>query len=470
MASIALVGRPNVGKSTLFNYLTKTRDALVADFPGLTRDRNYGRIRRGHLDAWLIDTGGIIDKPSVMELQALDQVQHALDEADLVLFIVDARAGMNSLDTTIASQLRKGGKPVILVANKSDGLTAETAGLEFFDLGFGNPALISSSHGHGIPRLLDVINKQLPAQVELDEQQDTQELDGRLRIAVIGRPNVGKSTLVNRLLGEERVVVFDQPGTTRDSIYIPFDRDDRQCVLIDTAGVRRRSKVGRGVEKFSVIKSLQAMEDSNVIIYVIDAREGVTDQDATLLGLVENMGKALVIGFNKWDGMTDEQKQNIQRKIDLKLTFLDYATQLRISALHGTGVGDLFDAACKAYESSIKEFPSALVTRTLEKIVEQHQPPLVRGRRIKLKFAHQNGINPPCIVIHGNQTNVLPISYKRYLINQFRKHFDLSGTPLKLLFKTGHNPFANRRKEKPERFTDENKKKQTLKARKKNTR
>ncbi|HFD11748.1 MAG TPA: ribosome biogenesis GTPase Der [Crenotrichaceae bacterium] len=450
MTSIALVGRPNVGKSTLFNYLTKTRDALVADAPGLTRDRKYGRIQRGHTKAWLIDTGGIVDKPSMMEQQALGQVQHALDEADLILFLVDARAGMNSLDAVIAEQLRKGGKPVILVANKRDGLNPETAGLEFFDLGFGQPVLISSSHGHGVPRLLDTIDKLIPVQSETDSQQQETELEGRLRIAIIGRPNVGKSTLVNRLLGEDRVVVFDEPGTTRDSIYIPFERDGKPCVLIDTAGVRRRSKVGRGVEKFSVIKSLQAMEDANVIIFLIDAREGVTDQDATLLGLVENMGRSLVIGFNKWDGMSEDQKQEMQRKIDLKLTFLDYATQLRVSALHGTGVGDLFDAACKAYDSSIKQFPSAQVTRTLEKIVEQHQPPLIRGRRIKLKFAHQNGTNPPTIVIHGNQTKLVPAAYKRYLINQFRKQFRLSGTPLKLIFKTGHNPFAARVKSKPE--------------------
>lgn len=462
MATIALVGRPNVGKSTLFNYLTKTRDALVADFPGLTRDRNYGRIKRGSCHAWLIDTGGITDKPSVMEQQAQEQVQHALDEADVILFLVDARGGMNSIDATIANQLRKGGKPVILVANKGDGLNADTAGLEFFDLGFGNPVLISSSHGHGVPRLLDTVDSLLPPQNELDEQH--QAFDGRLRIAVIGRPNVGKSTLVNRLLGEERVVVFDQPGTTRDSIYIPFDRDDRHCVLIDTAGVRRRARVGRGVEKFSVIKSLQAMEDSNVIIFLIDAREGVTDQDATLLGLVESMGKALVIGFNKWDGMSEDQKTSIQRKIDLKLTFLDYATQLRVSALHGTGVGDLFDAACKAYDSSIQEFPSAQVTRTLEKLVEKHQPPLIKGRRIKLKFAHQRGINPPSIVIHGNQTNLVPTAYKRYLINQFRKEFGLSGTPLKLIFKASHNPFAERKKAKLESYADSKRKQAANKA------
>jgi GTP-binding protein len=465
MITIALVGRPNVGKSTLFNYLTKTRDALVADFPGLTRDRNYGRIKRGNYDAWLIDTGGITDQPSAMEQHALEQVQHALDEADVIVFLVDARQGLNSIDATIADQLRKGGKPVILVVNKSDGLNSDTAGLEFFDLGFGNPVLISSSHGHGVPRLLDTIEKQFPAEIESDDQQ--QALDGRLRIAVIGRPNVGKSTLVNRLLGEDRVVVFDQPGTTRDSIYIPFDRDDRHCVLIDTAGVRRRARVGRGVEKFSVIKSLQAMEDSNVIIFLIDAREGVTDQDATLLGLVENMGKALVIGFNKWDGMSEDQKTSMQRKIDLKLTFLDYATQLRISALHGTGVGDLFDAACLAYDSSIQEFPSALVTRTLEKIVEQHQPPLIKGRRIKLKFAHQHGINPPAIMIHGNQTSLVPTAYKRYLINQFRKEFGLSGTPLKLMFKASVNPFAERKKAKLESYA-ETKKKQAAESSRKN--
>lgn len=447
MASIALVGRPNVGKSTLFNYLTKSRDALVADFPGLTRDRNYGRIRRGQINAWIIDTGGIVDKPDAMEQRALEQVQHALDEADVIVFLVDARAGINSLDASIADQLRKGGKPVILVANKSDGLNPETAGLEFYDLGFGSPVLVSSSHGHGVPRLLDNIDKLLPSTPEIHDQD--LKLDGRIRIAVIGRPNVGKSTLVNRLLGEDRVSVYDEPGTTRDSIYIPFDRGNRRCVLIDTAGVRRRSKVGRGVEKLSVIKSLQAMEDANVVIYLIDAREGVTDQDATLLGLVENMGKPLVIGFNKWDGLSEDQKQDICRKIDLKLTFLDYATQLRISALHGTGVGELFDAACSAYDSSIKKFPSALVTRTLEKIVEQHQPPLIQGRRIKLKFAHQNGTNPPCIVIHGNQTRLVPTAYKRYLINQFRKQFGLNGTPLKLLFKTSHNPFSDRKSNKP---------------------
>ncbi|MCH9699704.1 MAG: ribosome biogenesis GTPase Der [Gammaproteobacteria bacterium] len=442
MASIALVGRPNVGKSTLFNYLTRSRDALVADFPGLTRDRHYGRIKRGNCDAWLIDTGGITDKPGAMEQQALGQVNHALDESDLILFLVDARAGINSLDEFIADKLRKGGKTVLVVANKCDGLNQQTAGVDFFDLGFGQPLNVSSSHGHGVPRLLDTIDKHIPEQPPENPLSDDQELQGRMRIAVIGRPNVGKSTLVNRLLGEQRVVVFDEPGTTRDSIYIPFDKNDRPCVLIDTAGVRRRSKVRKGVEKFSVIKSLQAMEDANVVIYVIDASEGMTDQDATLLGMVETMGKALVIAFNKWDGLSAEQKQVFQRSIDLKLTFLDYATQIRISALHGTAVGDVFDSACRAYESSIKDFPSALVTRTLEKIIDQHQPPMVRGRRIKLKFAHQKGTNPPTIVIHGNQTKQIPGAYKRYMTNQFRKEFGLDGTPLRLVFKSSDNPFA----------------------------
>jgi GTP-binding protein len=438
---VALVGRPNVGKSTLFNYLTKTRDALVADYPGLTRDRQYGRVRRGQRDYFVVDTGGIVETSAGIDEQAMRQVQYALEEADLVLFLVDARDGLNVGDEAIAERLRKIGKPVFLVVNKIDRADLAVAAGEFHALGLGEPHAISASHALGIDALLDVVEAGLSTPESIEPEP---EPDG-IRIAVVGRPNVGKSTLVNRMLGEERVLVFDQPGTTRDSVYIPFERHGKRYTLIDTAGIRRRGRVSETIEKFSVIKALQAIEKAHVVIYLIDAREGVTDQDANLLGMVLEIGRGLIIGLNKWDGLDTDQKEQVRRQIDVKLPFVDFAEKYFISALHGTGVGHLFDAVQEVYGVSMQAMSTSQLTRLLQDAVAAHQPPLVRGRRIKLKYAHQGGQNPPTIVIHGNQTDEVPGSYKRYLMNAFREALGLHGTPVKLEFRSGDNPFKGKR-------------------------
>ncbi len=443
---VALVGRPNVGKSTLFNFLTQTRNALVADFPGLTRDRQYGQVRRGDRPFLVVDTGGIIEQAEGLEDHAMRQVWTALDEAQLILFMVDARAGLNSADEAIAAKLRKTGKPVLLVANKIDGLSkAEVKLTEFFQMGLvGNPLPIASSHGTGIPELLDEVYKRLPPP-EAEAEED--ESAPGIRVAIIGRPNVGKSTLVNRLLGEERVVVFDQPGTTRDSIFIPFERDGKQYTLIDTAGMRRRSRVEESVEIFSIIKAMQAMEKAHVVIYMIDASEGVTDQDANLLGQVVESGRGLIIGLNKWDGLTNEHREQVKRQIDIKLPFLDFASKNFLSALHGTGVGKLLEQVERIYRSAGQTVTPNKLTEILQQAQETHQPPMVKGRRIRLKYAHQGGHNPPTIVIHGNQTENVPSSYKRYLIAAFRKALKIEGSPIKLDFKTSDNPFKDRKNE-----------------------
>ncbi|HAZ41042.1 MAG TPA: ribosome biogenesis GTPase Der, partial [Methylococcaceae bacterium] len=336
---VALVGRPNVGKSTLFNYLTRTRDALVADYPGLTRDRQYGRVRRGQREYFVVDTGGIVETEAGIDEQAMRQVDIALREADVILFLVDARDGLTVGDEAIAGQLRRTGKPLIIAANKIDQASLSVATAEFHALGLGDPQAISASHAQGIGELLDVVESRLPPLEEATEDED-----GGIRIAIVGRPNVGKSTLVNRLLGEERVVVFDAPGTTRDSVEVPFERHGRRYTLIDTAGIRRRGKIAETIEKFSVIKAMQSIEKAHVVIFLIDAREGVTDQDTTLLGMVLEIGRGLIIGLNKWDGMTQDQRDETKRRLDLKLSFLDFAEKFFISALHGTGVGHLFDA------------------------------------------------------------------------------------------------------------------------------
>lgn len=433
---IALVGRPNVGKSTLFNYLTKSREALVADYPGLTRDRQYGRLKRGNRDCLLVDTGGIADDADGIESLAKKQVQLALAEADVILFLVDAREGISASDKAIADSLRKLAKPVILVINKTDGLDATAAANDFYALALGEPATCSAAHGRGIPELLERAEQLLPA-----DQDDTDENEKTIGIAIVGRPNVGKSTLVNRLLGEERVIVYDQPGTTRDSISIPFERNGKSFTLIDTAGMRRRAKISETIEKFSVIKSLQAIEKAHVVIYLIDAREGITDQDAHLLGLVLEAGRALIIGLNKWDGITSEQKTTIQRQLDVKLSFLEFAEKHPISALHGSGVGKLFDVVHTLYDSAMVNMSTPMLTKILKEATDAHQPPLVGNRRIKLKYAHQGGRNPPVIIVHGAQTDALPISYKRYLTNYYRTRLHLSGTPLRLEFKSPVNPF-----------------------------
>jgi GTP-binding protein len=441
---IALVGRPNVGKSTLFNYLTRSRDALVADTPGLTRDRKYGRIKRGDRDCLLVDTGGISDEMDGIDVVAKQQVQVALDEADIVFFMVDARAGLNSSDQAIADSLRKLDKPIVLVTNKIDGLNAEVATVEFYSLALGEPIQVSATHGRGVKELLALIDTLIPPVDEESEENENENEKG-ISIAVVGRPNVGKSTLVNRLLGEERVVVFDEAGTTRDSIYIPFERNEQKFTLIDTAGMRRRAKVSLTVEKFSIIKALQAVEKSNVVIYLVDAREGVTEQDAHLLGMILEAGRALIIGLNKWDGISVDQKELIKKQLFLKLPFVDFAEKHPISALHGSGVGKLFDVVHDLYDAAMVDMSTPILTRILKEALASHQPPLVRGRRIKLKYAHQGGRNPPTVVIHGVQTDSLPMSYQRYLMNYFRVQMELKGTPVKLVFKSTENPFKGQK-------------------------
>ncbi len=436
---IALVGRPNVGKSTLFNYLTRTRDALVANYPGLTRDRKYGRVKRGDRAYLVVDTGGITDDVDGIDAVAKRQVELALEEADIVLFLVDAREGMNSADAAIAEMLRRLSKPILLITNKIDGINADVATAEFHQLGIGNPISIAATHGRNVGDLLAKVSALLPdaAPIDLDEQIKQHGVS----IAVVGRPNVGKSTLVNRILGEERVVVFDEAGTTRDSVYIPFERNGKKYTLIDTAGMRRRAKVSLVVEKFSIIKALQSVEKANVVIYLIDASEGITDQDAHLLGMVLEAGRSLIIGFNKWDGLGVTQRELIKRQTDVKLPFLSFAEKHPISALHGSGVGVLFDVVHKLYDAAMVDMSTSVLTQILKDAVAAHQPPMINGRRIKLKHAHQGGRNPPVIVVHGNQTDLLPAAYERYLMNYYRDKLGLEGTPVRIVFKSAKNPF-----------------------------
>ncbi len=439
---IALVGRPNVGKSTLFNRLTRTRDALVADQPGLTRDRKFGEGRVGKHPYIVVDTGGLTGETEGVEERMAEQSWLAVEQADCVLFLVDARHGLTPEDEQIAARLRQTGKTITLVVNKIDGLDADVVTAEFHHLGLGMPHGIAAAHGRGVQALMQAVFETLP----LEEGGEEPEVSARgVRIAIIGRPNVGKSTLVNRMLGEERVVAYDLPGTTRDSIYLPFERDGRDYTLIDTAGVRRRSRVSEAVEKFSVIKALKAIEDANVVIMLLDASEGVTDQDASLLGFVLDAGRALVLAVNKWDGLSREQKDKVKRELEFKLPFLGFARTHFISALHGSGVGDLYASVDRAYASATRDFSTPELTRLLEELVRAHQPPLVKGRRIKLRYAHQGGVNPPIIVIHGNQTGAVPDAYRRYLMNAFLKHLKLEGTPLRLEFKSGKNPFAGKK-------------------------
>lgn len=443
---IAIVGRPNVGKSTLFNCLTKTRDALVADYPGLTRDRKYGSGRVGNKPYLVVDTGGLSgEKEGLDELMA-GQVQQAIGEANAVIFLVDARAGLTGGDEVIGRQLRKINKPVFLIVNKIDGSDEDVAVAEFQSLGMGEPIGISSSHGRGVRHMMDEVLAVLPEA----EEEEEEARDDSLKVAVIGRPNVGKSTLVNRLLGEERVVAFDMPGTTRDSIFIPFEQNGKKYTLIDTAGVRRRRNVKEAIEKFSVIKALQAIEEANVVILVLDAHEGISDQDATLAGFVLDSGRAMVIAINKWDGLEKDARDKMKEELERRLPFLDFAEMHFISALHGTGVGLLFKSVDAAYKAAMADLATPALTRILEDAVNQHQPPLVGGRRIKLRYAHQGGKNPPIIVIHGNQVDSVPEAYKRYLMNIYRKVFKLHGTPVRIEFRGGSNPFADRH---PDRLT-----------------
>jgi GTPase len=439
---IALVGRPNVGKSTLFNQLTRSRDALVADFPGLTRDRQYGPGRVGGFAYMVVDTGGLSGEAETLDDLMARQTRQAIDESDVVIFMVDGRAGLTAADEAIARDLRTRGKQVVLVVNKTDGVDADQAMAEFHALGFGTARAIAATHGRGVAGLMDAVRELLP---EAEGAQAEAERWPGIRIAFVGRPNAGKSTLINRILGEERVVATELPGTTRDSIFIPFERDGQAYTLIDTAGVRRRARVHEAIEKFSVVKTLQAIDAAHVVVMVLDAREGISEQDAHLLGVVMDAGRALVVAINKWDGLDPEQRDRVRHELDLKLPFLDFAEKRFISALHGTGVGDLFGHVKRAYDSAFIKVSTNALTKLLEAAVAAHQPPLVRGRRVKLRYAHQGGQNPPVIVIHGNQTEHLPGSYKRYLTNHFRQHLKLVGTPIRLEFRTGENPYAGKR-------------------------
>jgi GTPase len=445
---IALVGRPNVGKSTLFNVLTGTRDAIVADVPGLTRDRQYGFGCVGPVPCVLIDTGGLIENPTGIEAQMRAQTERAVAEADRLIFLADARGGLSPQDEFVARALRRSGKPVTLALNKAEGLDPELAAAEFHALGFGEPLTISASHGQGCEELMEHVLAGFPA------EPPVQDDSGVIRIAIIGRPNVGKSTLVNRLLGEERVIASEEPGTTRDSILVPFERDGRSFLLIDTAGVRRRSRVEDVVERASVAKTLQAIDEAHVVILVLDAHDTVAEQDASVLGLALERGRALVIGVNKWDGIPQEQREEIHRQLALKLDFVPFAPLHFISARHGSGVGELMHSTVRAYEAAMRTLPTRELTRTLEQALTAHQPPLVRGRRIKLRYAHQGGRNPPRIVIHGNQTASVPDAYTRYLANVFRKAYDLFATPVFIEYRTDANPYQ--REQRGKRRSDRN--------------
>jgi GTP-binding protein len=433
---VALVGRPNVGKSTLFNVLTRTRDALVADEPGLTRDRKYGFGRVGPVPYIAIDTGGLLERPGALERLMAEQAERAIEEADRIVMLVDARAGLTPDDEYIARTLRRAGKPIVLAVNKAEGKEPDLAALEFHALGFGEPVAISAAHMTGLDALMEVTLAGLEPEIGgAGDERATQ-------VAVVGRPNVGKSTLINRLLGEERLIAFDQPGTTRDAIFVPFERDGRSYVLIDTAGVRRKARVEARVEKFSIVKTLQAIDEAHVVIGLIDAQEGVTEQDASLFGTVVERGRSLVIAINKWDKLSTEQRDNVRRELDLRLAFLEFAPRHFVSARHGSGVGELLGSVDRAHAAAQREMPTTELTRLLEEAVIAHQPPLVRGRRIKLRYAHQGGRNPPIIVVHGNQTPQVPDAYRRYLENVFRKAFDLVGAPVRVEFRTDANPYA----------------------------
>ena len=437
---VAIVGRPNVGKSTLFNALTGTRDAIVADVPGVTRDRQYGYGRAGSRTYVVIDTGGLIENPVGIEAQMRIQTERAVEEADRLVLLADARAGLTAQDLFVARELHRAGKPVFLAINKAEGLDPGVAAADFHALGMGEAFAISASHDQGCDELIEQVL------AGLDTSPEQTEFPDAIRVAVIGRPNVGKSTLVNRLLGDERVIASESPGTTRDSILVPFRKDERDFVLIDTAGVRRRAKVEDLVERVSVAKTLQAIEDAHVVILVLDAHDAIAEQDASVLGLALDRGRALIIAVNKWDGIEDGQRDQIRRQLDLKLDFVPFAPKLFISARHGTGVGELVRAAVRAHDAAFRDMTTPHLTRALEQALEAHQPPLVRGRRIKLRYAHQGGKNPPRIIVHGNQTTSVPEAYRRYLANVFRKTFDLFATPVAVEFRTDENPYERRRR------------------------
>jgi len=435
---VALVGRPNVGKSTLFNKLTRSKNALVADFPGLTRDRQYGDAQVGDFPFVVIDTGGLDYEDDGIAARMAQQTELAIDESDAVILLVDAREGLMLADQEIAERLRRMSASVLLVVNKIDGIGEEQARLEFFALGLGEPVSIAAAHNRGVLTMLEALRPMLPA----GEVEKT--ADGGIRIAFVGRPNVGKSTLINRLVGEERLIAFDKPGTTRDSIMVPFTRAEKNYVLIDTAGVRRRGKISEKVEKFSIVKTLQSIDSSNVCVMMIDATDSVTEQDLHLLGYIIEKGRGVIVAVNKWDTLDSDQREDVQQDLQRRVAFLRFSKIHFISALRGSGVGDLFKSINRAYKSAFIDMATPRLTRMLEYAVERHQPPLVNGRRIKLRYAHQGGVNPPVIVVHGKQTDKLPASYRRYLMNFFQQELRLFGTPLRIELRQGDNPFAGR--------------------------
>ena len=437
---IALVGRPNVGKSTLFNRMTRSRDALVADFPGLTRDRHYGEGRIGKRPFLVIDTGGFepVAKDGIMREMA-KQTQQAIAEADIVMFMVDGRQGLTPHDKTITEFLRKAGSKVMLVVNKSEGMRYASVAADFYELGLGDPCVISAAHGDGVP---DLVESALDELIENTTEAPDQPEHRGIRIAIVGRPNVGKSTMVNALLGEERVIAFDMPGTTRDSIEIPFERDGRHYALIDTAGIRRKGKVFEAIEKFSVVKTLKSIADANVELLLLDAQQDISEQDAHIAGFVLEAGRALVVGVNKWDGLDQDTREHIKREIERKLSFLSFAKMHFISATKGTGIPPMMRSINAAYEAAMRNLPTPQLTRALQEAVEHQQPRRKGSVRPKLRYAHQGGQNPPIIIVHGNALDAIDPSYKRYLEKHFRESFGLVGTPLRIEFRSGKNPFS----------------------------
>jgi GTP-binding protein len=438
---IALVGRPNVGKSTLFNRLTRSRDAIVHDLPGVTRDRHYGEGRHGERSFIAIDTGGF--EPGTAEgifVEMARQAEQAIAEADAVLFLVDARSGLAPGDRKIAEQLRRRRTRVFVAVNKAEGMQSDTAVAEFHELGLGNPAAISGAHGEGVRELMDLVLSKIPQEGALEEDSGK----GNPRIAIVGRPNVGKSTLINALVGEERVIAFDQPGTTRDPIEVPFERAGRRYTLIDTAGVRRRGRTGTPVEFYSIVKALQAIEASNVAILVLDAADGVTEQDAHVAGYILERGRAVVIAVNKWDAAGKEQRARMKAELQWKLGFLGFAEPHDISAREGKGLAPLMRSVDAAYAAAMARLPTPKLTRALIAAVEKQAPPKRGPIRPKLRYAHQGGVNPPRIIVHGNALDRVPDSYQRYLEGFFRDRFELAGTPLRVEFRTGRNPYAKK--------------------------
>ncbi|MDP0587859.1 MAG: ribosome biogenesis GTPase Der [Candidatus Endonucleobacter bathymodioli] len=442
---IALVGRPNVGKSTLFNRLTRSRDALVANISGLTRDRKYGEGKLGDKPFIAVDTGGLSGDEDGINHGMAEQSMTAIEEADVVLFLVDAKAGLTVADQMISDHLRRKGKKYYLVLNKVDSVDADQAETDFAVLGLGRAYHIAAAHGRGVHSMIEDVLKEVPSEDDVDSESDDVVKTRGIKIGIVGRPNVGKSTLVNKMLGDERVVVFDQAGTTRDSIYIPYEHFGQEYTLIDTAGVRRRGKVTEVVEKFSVIKALQAIKDANVVILVLDAREGIVDQDLHLLGFILESGRALVLAVNKWDGMQQDEKRLIKEELSRRLNFINFARLHMISAKYGSGVEKLYHSIKEAYECATRKLTTSQLTSILEEAVSGHQPPLVNGRRIKLRYCHAGGMNPPTIVVHGNQTDAVPNSYRRYLENTYRNTLKIMGTPIRVEFRTGENPFEGRK-------------------------